>query len=104
MVQQSGFYILFPDPRSACLRRFSAEAIPQIFGLTKNPTPEAISRCVGKKGCFDLAMFDESNYFNYTTWKVDSAHLPCIGLLGGGFNPFEKHESNCIIFPGRDEH
>ena len=48
-IKQSGFYTLFPDPRSACLRRFSAEAIPQIFGLTKNPTPEAISRCVGKK-------------------------------------------------------
>jgi len=36
--------------------------------------------------------------------NIDPQQNPkCINILVGGFIPFEKYESNCIIPPGRGE-
>ena len=48
----------------------------------------------------NIGKISSPNTHNQPTYPAN-IHFSTLQLLGGGFNPFEKYESNWIISPGK---
>ena len=48
----------------------------------------------------NIGKISSPNNHNQPTYPAN-IHFSTLQLLGGGFNPFEKYESNWIISPGK---